>query len=183
MFILVTGGASSGKSAFAEGLIEKSGKKKKIYIATTRPYDDECIKRIERHRLLRKDKGFETAEIYGRISDEKISDNMKNTAVIFECMSNYLGNNMFDENGMKNNIDSFAEELAEDICSLSDKADYTVVVTNEIFSDGEAYSAETMKYIEILGYLNRRLAEKADCVYEVVCGIPVVLKEDKRERN
>ena len=32
MFILVTGGASSGKSAFAEGLIEKSGKKKKIYI-------------------------------------------------------------------------------------------------------------------------------------------------------
>ena len=90
---------------------------------------------------------------------------------------------MFDENGMKNNIDSFAEELAEDICSLSDKADYAVVVTNEIFSDGEAYSAETMKYIEILGYLNRRLAEKADCVYEVVCGIPVVLKEDKRERN
>ena len=71
----------------------------------------------------------------------------------------------------------------EDICSLSDKADYAVVVTNEIFSDGEAYSAETMKYIEILGYLNRRLAEKADCVYEVVCGIPVVLKEDKRERN
>ena len=45
------------------------------------------------------------------------------------------------------------------------------------------YSAETLKYIEILGYLNRRLAEKADCVYEVVCGIPVVLKEDKRERN
>ena len=29
MFILVTGGASSGKSAFAEGLIEKSGKNKK----------------------------------------------------------------------------------------------------------------------------------------------------------
>ena len=77
MFILVTGGASSGKSAFAEGLIEKSGKKKKIYIATMRPYDDECIKRIERHRFLRKDKGFETAEIYGRISDEKISDNTK----------------------------------------------------------------------------------------------------------
>lgn len=178
MLILVTGGASSGKSSFAEKLITDSGIYKKIYIATMRPYDAECIKRIERHRLIRRDKGFITAEVYNRVSDENID--LKASAVIFECMSNYLSNNLFDENGLKDNSLEIAEELSEDIIKIGESAELAVIVTNEIFSDGNIYSAETMQYIESLGLLNRKIADAADMVYEVVCSIPVVLKEVKK---
>ena len=49
MFILVTGGSGSGKSEFAENIAMKLGGKM-LYVATMKPYDDECLKRIERHK-------------------------------------------------------------------------------------------------------------------------------------
>ena len=53
-----------------------------------------------------------------------------------------------------------------------------VLVTNEIFSDGYRYEEETMEYQRILGNINVRLAEMADCVTEVVYGIPVRIKKE-----
>ena len=61
MFILVTGGSGSGKSEFAENIAMKLGGKM-LYVATMKPYDDECLKRIERHRKMRDGKGFRTVE-------------------------------------------------------------------------------------------------------------------------
>ena len=46
MFILVTGGSGSGKSEFAENIAMKLGGKM-LYVATMKPYDDECLKRID----------------------------------------------------------------------------------------------------------------------------------------
>lgn len=51
-----------------------------------------------------------------------------------------------------------------------------VIVTNEVGRDGRTYDRETMDYIRLMGLLNRRLADMADQVVEVVFGIPVVLK-------
>ena len=41
MMILVTGGSGSGKSAFAEDCVLALGEKKRIYIATMFPFDEE----------------------------------------------------------------------------------------------------------------------------------------------
>ena len=46
---LVIGGARSGKSAFAEGLVTASARPRR-YIATAEPHDDEMRDRIARHR-------------------------------------------------------------------------------------------------------------------------------------
>ena len=51
-----------------------------------------------------------------------------------------------------------------------------VVVTNEIFSDGAQYDAETAKYIENLGVLNQELARRAQIFAESVYSLPVVHK-------
>ena len=61
----------------------------------------------------------------------------------------------------------------ERLCSAA--ADI-VVVSNEIFSDGTPYDPSTQAYIARLAHLNAALAQRADTVVEVVCGIPIVQK-------
>ncbi len=78
MYCLVTGGAGSGKSEYAESLAlsfcDKAGSM--FYIATMYPYDDEETKRrIHRHRSLREGKGFVTIERPFEIS--KVLDEIK----------------------------------------------------------------------------------------------------------
>lgn len=51
-----------------------------------------------------------------------------------------------------------------------------VVVTNEIFADGEAYPEETMRYMRMLGIINQALFSSADAAAESVCGILVPYK-------
>lgn len=54
MITLVLGGSGSGKSAYAEHLLD--GKTNKYYIATMQVYDAEGEKKVARHRRLRAEK-------------------------------------------------------------------------------------------------------------------------------
>lgn len=53
MMTLVVGGSASGKSAWAEELAVRSPGRPRIYIATMEPFDEECLRRIDRHRQIR----------------------------------------------------------------------------------------------------------------------------------
>lgn len=164
MFVLVTGGSGSGKSEFAEDMAAARGKSR-LYIATMKPYDDECFRRIARHREMRKNKGFETIESYGDLSDIK----KRADTILVECISNLAANVMFSGDS-KNAY----ERIVSGIMSLN--CDDLVVVTNEVSSDGITYDTDTEKYIKLLGSVNAALARHADEVYEIVYGIPVRIK-------
>lgn len=164
MFILVTGGSGSGKSEFAENIAMNFGGKM-LYIATMKPYDDECLKRIERHRKMRDGKGFKTVECYTDLSE--VSE--KADTILIECMSNLTANVMFSDN----NKNAF-EKIVGGIMNL--KSENIVIVTNEISSDGIEYDGDTKKYISLLGRINSVLSKRADRVYEVVYGIPIEIK-------
>ncbi|MCF0133234.1 MAG: bifunctional adenosylcobinamide kinase/adenosylcobinamide-phosphate guanylyltransferase [Blautia sp.] len=170
MFMMITGGSASGKSSFAEEQILSFGGKKRVYIATMMPYDRESRERVLRHRKMREGKGFETVECFTGLSGyqpEPESD------ILLECMSNLTCNEMFLKNGAKDNT---VLEICKGIAHLLDHCRNLIVVTNEVFSDVNGYSEETVRYQEYLGRVNCRMAEKADRVIEVVYGIPVVLK-------
>ena len=49
-------------------------------------------------------------------------------------------------------------------------------MTNNVFEDGVSYDESTMNYIKAMGIVNRGLAAMAECVVEVVAGIPVAVK-------
>ena len=49
-------------------------------------------------------------------------------------------------------------------------------MTNEVFSGGADYAAESLRYMRTLADLNRELAARADLVVEIVCGLPNILK-------
>lgn len=170
MLVLVTGGSGSGKSFYAEERILSFGEKKRIYIATMFPFDQECEKRIARHRDMRAGKGFETLECYTGLKKLSLP---KNCTVLLECMSNLTANEMFQDNGAH---EKTVEEIKEGIMHLMHQADDVVIVTNEIFSEAEIYEESTREYQKFLGLINQAAADLADEVVEVVYGIPVFHK-------
>ena len=186
MIHLVIGGSGSGKSEFAENLLEDS--KRKYYIATMQIYDEEGRKKVVRHQRLRAGKGFQTieqprdmhkaAEIVAR--DRKETEN----AALLECMSNLVANEMFggetEDSASRmseaEREDFLVEKVTEGIQVLAEKLDKLVIVSNNVFEDGISYDAQTMSYIRVLGRVNQELARMADHVTEVVVGIPVKVK-------
>jgi adenosylcobinamide kinase / adenosylcobinamide-phosphate guanylyltransferase len=173
---MVTGGSASGKSEFAENMAVSLNKSNLIYIATMQPYDEECLERIKKHREMRKDKGFETIECYENL--KAVSLEGKPT-VLLECMSNLLANIMFSENRQLEKSD-ISNEIMAGIHQLVDKSDNVIVVTNEVFSDNGSVYGETMDYIKCLGIVNTQIAKAASEVYEVVCKIPITIKNESQ---
>lgn len=169
MLILVTGGSGSGKSAFAESRVLSLPEKPRIYLATMMIRDEESRDRIRRHRKLREGKDFQTAECpYGSFH----ADRFAGCVVLLEDLSNLLANEMFSRSDPSHALQRVWGELEQ----LRRKAAHLVVVTNDVFSDGLQYTKETEEYLRGLGMLNCRLAFMADEVYEIVYGIPVMLK-------
>lgn len=170
MLILLTGGSACGKSSYGEKLAVQ-GPKPLYYIAAMQPYDDECLKKIARHRELRRDKGFETIERYTGVDTLQLPQ--KGGTALLECLCNLTANEMYIQ--PKKPVDP-VERVVAGVENLRQQTDTLIVITNDVGSDNEAYSEETRAYIRYLGDINARVAAMADRVYELVAGIPLCLK-------
>ena len=171
MLELVTGGSGSGKSAYAESRIcewNRQGPNPLFYIATMYPYGEETEKKIERHRILRKGKGFETLEWYTGLKQHLEEGSLKGADVLLECMSNLVANEMYMESGAGCHAD---QAILEGIRELNQQCSNLVIVTNEVFSESVPDSSEMKEYKRILGKINREIATMADQVTEVIYGI------------
>ena len=183
MITLITGGSGSGKSAYAEKYIchvsNEKGCKEKYYIATMQVFDDEGQQKIDRHRRLRAGKGFITIEqprdIQNAVSKLQSESSLKTgRSALLECMSNLVANEMFppvDASGIQ-----VSKKVLKEVSILSKNVAELVIVTNNVFEDGVCYDESTMNYIKAMGIVNRGLAAMAECVVEVVAGIPVAVK-------
>ena len=56
------------------------------------------------------------------------------------------------------------------------QCDRLIVITNDVGSGGGDYEPAVREYVRALGEINAALARRASHVYELVCGIPLVLK-------
>lgn len=199
MIYLVTGGSGSGKSAYAESLLSGFEQiDKRYYIATMQVYGEEGKKRVERHRRLRAGKGFLTVEQTVQIGDAlkrflvqeskdsvKENTNLQNaswntSAALVECVSNLTANEMFDEDGQRNEQE-VVNRVVSGLKQLSKFVQELVIVTNNVFDEGISYDESTMSYIRALARINIELAKWADEVTEVTAGIPVIWKKKNQE--
>jgi adenosylcobinamide kinase/adenosylcobinamide-phosphate guanylyltransferase len=188
MMHLITGGSASGKSSYAEDMALETGRKNRIYLATMQPYGEEGRSRVEKHCAMRAGKGFRTIECYDHLERVNLYDAVppipdvremfpvndeirpEHTVILLECISNLTANEQFGAGGTDDEIISRILNGIEVIKTISQDQ---IIVTNEVFSDGISYDADTMRYIGILGRINQKLAEQADRVTEVVYGIPI----------
>ena len=171
MTTLVIGGAASGKSAYAESLLE--GAPNKLYIATMQPFGADAAGRIARHRAMRAEKGFQTLERFtalGRLTPAELPEG---ASVLLEDLGNLAANELFSPQRAGQDAET---AILDAVALLACRSKALVVVTNDLFADGVAYDADTERYLRLLGRCNARIAARFDRVVEVVCGIPIPLK-------
>ena len=166
MNVLVTGGASSGKSAYAEARALSFGAPL-AYVATMQTAGDEAQARIERHRAQRAGKGFTTVECARGLDDLQLPAELAGGTVLLEDLGNLVANEMWGGN---------VNRALPGVRSLANQCANLVVVANEVGADGATAEPETRRYIEELGALSCALAHEFDEVVEVFGGIPQVVK-------
>ena len=175
--ILVTGGARSGKSSFAEKLALKYGGGHAAYIATAQIFDDEMAYRVKVHRERRGDE-WQTFEAPFN-AEEKISAAGKNfSAILFDCVTIYISNficaaNLDDEAKLYRDLRGLIEKLI-DAAKNSDAV--TIFVTNEVGAGIVPENKLARHFRDLAGLANQMLATQADKVFMTVAGIAVDLK-------
>lgn len=175
MQAFIYGGSGSGKSAFAERLLQGlNAVGPKLYIATMWPAGAEAEARIARHRAMRADKGFETVEQYTNLAALAVP---RGSAVLLECLGNLVANEMFAPNGA--GAEGAEAAVWQGLENLRNTADNVFVVSNDVGGDGAGYAPETRAYQLLMGRLNARLATQSDLAAEMVCGIPLFLKGER----
>ena len=136
MMILVNGGSSSGKSAFAESLIGKQAEmdprqQPSWYLATMIAWDEECRERIRKHREMRAKKNFMTIECP---MDLFKVETPAGSRCLLECVSNLAANEMYHQD-LEDPADGAKERVLEGIKKIRKNANLLVIVTNDVAGD------------------------------------------------
>ena len=170
--ILIFGGASSGKSRYAESLLSELSGSPKIYVATSEVYDDEMRKRVEVHRAMRANKGFMTMEISRDLGAVKFP---ARSSVMIESLTAWTANEMFTAEGVKD-PGHVVNKILDDLSVIAGEVYNVLIVVDNIFCDGEEYDSLTENYVKTLADLTVKIAADADEVTEVFAGMPVIWK-------
>jgi adenosylcobinamide kinase/adenosylcobinamide-phosphate guanylyltransferase len=192
-FILILGGARSGKSTFAQSLAKLG--KKVLFVATGEPLDEEMASRIEEHKRMRP-KNWRTLEIATKVG-QKLQGQIKDAdVVLLDCLTLLVSNTLTKEHGKAlssplTGEDEGEGEIAEaipeaekqvmaemeDLIDCIDKHECNfIVVSNEVGLGLVPDNKLGRVYQDLLGKANQLLAQHATEVYFMVSGIPVKIK-------
>lgn len=163
---LVLGGASSGKSAWAEALVARAGLPR-IYIATAQAFDTEMEAKIAAHRRQR-GTGWRTIEAPHDLAAE-LDALPADHAVLLDCATMWLSNRLLA--GAE--VDGEADALVE---ALAGCASPVVVVSNEVGQGIVPESPLARRFRDEQGRLNRAIAARAGRVVAIMAGLPLALK-------
>lgn len=163
---LVIGGAASGKSVFAEGLIAASGRSP-VYVATAEAGDAEMHARIAAHRDRRGPKWRTLEE--PRAPWQVLAGLGAAEAVLLDCATLWLSNALLA------GADWEAEAGTLIATAVATPAP-VVVVSNEVGLGLVPETALGRAFRDAQGHLNQRLAHSAGLVVFVAAGLPLVLK-------
>ena len=158
----------SGKSAFAEGLVTRSGLLP-LYIATGQAFDAEMTARIETHQA-RRPSPWRTVEVplalVGAIEAEAASG----TALLVDCLTLWVSNLMLAER----DIATESERLGA--CLAARPPGLVVLVSNEVGLSIVPDNALARRFADHAGRLHQIVAAACDEAFLVAAGLPLKLK-------
>lgn len=163
---LVLGGASSGKSAWAEGLVAAFGAPK-VYLATAQSFDPEMDAKIAAHRSQRGE-GWQTIEAPHDLATT-LATLPAQHAILLDCATMWLSNRLLEDADLETEAPALLN-------ALTGCASPVVVVSNEVGQGIVPDNALSRRFRDAQGRLNRQIAERADLVVAVMAGLPLGLK-------
>ena len=165
--ILITGGARSGKSSYAEKTA-LSLAPNPVYLATARVWDDEFRERVNRHQARR---GPE----WTNIEEEKelSRHDLTNRVVLIDCITMWCNNFFFDLN---DDVDATLNAMKEEFLKFTNQDATFIFVTNEIGMGGTSPNDIQRRFTDLQGWMNQFVASQADEVILMISGIPVKIK-------
>ncbi|PSH65990.1 bifunctional adenosylcobinamide kinase/adenosylcobinamide-phosphate guanylyltransferase [Phyllobacterium sophorae] len=163
----ILGGARSGKSSFAEGLIEASGLEA-VYLATGKAWDDEMSARIGLHKA-RRGSAWTTIEEPLDLVGLLQSESAGNRAVLVDCLTLWLTNLMMAERDIE-------AETAELVAVLPRLKGPLVFVSNEVGLGIVPENRMAREFRDHAGRLHQAVAGAAATVYFVAAGLPLKMK-------
>jgi len=165
---LVLGGARSGKSAYAEALVEgRSGVR--LYLATATAGDDEMQDRIRRHKLRRGPR-WETVEEPLSLTDALQRLAGPDRTVLVDCLTLWLSNLMEAD-----------RDIEDEVAALAAALPYlngpVVLVSNEVGLGIVPDNALARRFRDHAGRLHQLVAAVVPAVTFVAAGLPLFLKQ------
>jgi len=199
-FILILGGARSGKSSFAQQMAKKLGEKV-LFVATGQPLDEEMTSRIEEHKRIRP-RDWRTLEIDARVGQTLEGQIGGAGIVLLDCLSLLVSNVILNPSlplslraersnllalraGSMKNLEKMnfteaekrvVDEIDELIKCIEKHEGIFIVVSNEVGLGLVPENKLGRVYRDLLGKANQLLAQHADQVYFMASGIPVKIK-------
>ena len=164
---LVLGGARSGKSRYAEGLVDRHPGRR-TYLATAEVLDDEMAARVKAHRA-RRDSDWRTVEEPLELAARLKAETEQGAAVLVDCLTLWLGNLLGEARDIDTEIDGLIDAIGQ-------FGGPVVFVSNEVGQGIVPDNALARQFRDHAGILHQRLAEKADRVVFVTAGLPMNLK-------
>ncbi|MBP0617299.1 bifunctional adenosylcobinamide kinase/adenosylcobinamide-phosphate guanylyltransferase [Jiella mangrovi] len=164
----VLGGARSGKSAFAEGLVGQSGRAK-VYVATGRAFDTEMQARIARHQADRGE-GWTTIEAPLDLVGALRRETLPNRMVLVDCLTLWVTNLMM----AGSDIEAECAELID--CLGEGLPGPVVLVSNEVGLGIVPENRMAREFRDHAGRLHQQIAAVAETVTFVAAGLPMKLK-------
>ncbi len=169
---LVLGGAASGKSAHAEGLVRQMAAAAgavPVYLATAEAHDADMAARIRRHRARRQ--GWQTREAPHDLP-AALTAVPAGTPCLVDCLTLWLTNRLLADADLAGDEEALFAALA----ARSAKGGRTVLVSNEVGQGIVPENALARRFREAQGRLNQRIAARAERVILVTAGLPLALK-------
>jgi adenosylcobinamide kinase/adenosylcobinamide-phosphate guanylyltransferase len=178
--ILVTGGARSGKSRFAQQRAEQAAREtggRVLFLATAEESDDEMKARISRHRHDRPT-DWTTLETPLEAADRIAAHSGEFAFILLDCLTLFVSNHLMEAGDLPaEEIEAQVDKALAALLAAARSGPATVlIVTNEVGMGLHPMSALGRLFQDIAGRANQQVAAAADEVIFLVSGLPLVLK-------
>ncbi len=167
---LILGGARSGKSRFA--IAQMSARARVAFVATAQAGDADMAQRIARHRAERPGHWLTLEEPHELVTalDRLIGQPFE--AIIVDCLTLWVANHVLrgdDDKAILGEVERLAAFLARPRVAV-------VIVSNEVGQGVHPETATGLRFRDLLGLVNQRVAAACDHVTLMVAGLPVTVK-------
>ena len=184
--IFILGGARSGKSRFALEVATHLGGEV-VFVATAEALDEEMGQRIEEHRRTRPS-AWRTLEVpmhVGKTLQKEIGDA---EVAILDCITLLVSNLLascgdpdeVDPDEAREKVSTEIKELLEFVEGMNGSF---IMVSNEVGLGLVPDNRIGRIYRDLLGWFNQEMAQRADQVYFMVAGLPMLVKGSGPDEN